>query len=134
MSLGFLGAYRNVGLLVMRLGLGIAFVFHGYPKIAGGPAVWERIGAAMGGLGISFFPTLWGFAAALTEFGGGILVALGFYFRPAVVLLAFTMCVALNMHVGKGDEFKVYSHALELAFVLSGLLFVGPGRFSVDRE
>lgn len=134
MSLGFLGAYRNVGLLLIRLGLGVAFVCHGYPKIAAGPAHWEQLGSAVGALGISFWPTFWGFAAALTEFGGGIFVALGFYFRPAVVLLAFVMLVALNMHVGRGDEFKMYSHALELAFVFCGLLFVGPGKFSVDRD
>ena len=37
MKLRFLGAYRNGGLLLVRLGLGLSFVLHGYPKMFGGP-------------------------------------------------------------------------------------------------
>ena len=77
MRLAFLGAYRNVGLLIIRVGLGVSFVLHGYPKLAGGPELWGKLGGAMGTLGIDFVPTLWGLVAALTEFGGGILVIFG---------------------------------------------------------
>ena len=129
----FLGAYKNVGLLIMRLGLGVCFILHGYPKIASGPGTWEKLGGAMATVGVSFAPAFWGFMAALTESAGGILLCLGFYFRPAVLFLAITMLVALNMHVAGGDPFRTYSHALELAIVFLGLLFVGPGRFSIDR-
>ena len=134
MRLEFLGAYKNVGLLIIRVGLGVSFVLHGYPKLAGGPAMWAKLGGAMGTLGIDFAPTLWGLAAALTEFGGGILLVIGFYFRPAVLLLTFTMVVALNLHISRGDPFNVYSHALELVAVFGGLLLVGPGGFSADRS
>jgi putative oxidoreductase len=72
--------------------------------------------------------------AAFAEFGGGILMILGFYFRPAVLLMAITMAVALRMHIGKGDPFGVYSHALELGIIFICLLFVGPGKLSVDGE
>lgn len=133
MNLAFLGTYKDLGLLLMRAGLGISFVLHGYPKLAGGQALWVNVGAAMGAFGVGFGHTLWGLAAALTEFAGGILLILGFYFRPAVVLLTVTMLVALNMHLTRGDAFVTYSHALELVFVFAGLLFVGPGRLSVDR-
>jgi putative oxidoreductase len=134
MRLGFLGAYKNVGLLIMRVGLGVSFILHGYPKLAGGPELWAQLGKAMAALGVDVAPTLWGLAAALTEFGGGILLIIGFYFRPAALLLAITMLVALNMHLSRGDGFQVYSHALELVAVFGGLLLVGPGGFSADRE
>jgi putative oxidoreductase len=132
MKLTWLGRYKDLGLLIVRVGLGGCFVLHGYPKLAGGSALWAKIGAAMGALGIDGGHTLWGLAAALTEAGGGVLLLLGFYFRPAALLLAATMLVAFNMHVTRGDAFAMYAHALELVFVFGGLLFVGPGRFSVD--
>jgi putative oxidoreductase len=134
MKLAILGTYRDLGLLLMRAGLGISFGLHGYPKLAGGQALWGDLGGAMGALGIGFGHTLWGLAAALTEFVGGIFLILGFYFRPAALLLTVTMLVALNLHLTRGDAFVTYSHALELAFVFGGLLFVGPGRLSVDRN
>ena len=134
MKLQFLGTYRNLGLLILRLGVGVSFMLHGAPKMFGGPATWEKLGGAMGALGISVAPTFWGFMAAFSEFAGGIFVILGFYFRPAVLLMTITMAVALNMHVAKGDPFTTYSHALELAVVFLGLAFVGPGKFSIDGD
>lgn len=134
MKLQFLAAYKHVGLLIARLGIGLSFVLHGYPKMFGGPERWGQIGGAMRGVGIDFLPTFWGFMAAFAEFGGGILMILGFYFRPAVLLMAITMAVALRMHIGKGDSFAVYSHALELGIIFICLLFVGPGKLSVDGD
>jgi putative oxidoreductase len=72
--------------------------------------------------------------AAFAEFGGGMLFILGFLFRPAAILLTINMAVATTMHLKNGDAFGVYSHAGELFFVFLGLIFVGPGRFSIDRE
>ena len=134
MKLQFLGAYKNFGLLIIRLGLGLSFIMHGYPNMFGGPPVWKDLGTVMRTVGIDFAPTLWGFMAAFAEFGGGVLVILGFYFRPAVLLMTVTMAMALNMHLSKGDPFRVYSHAMELGIVFVSLLFVGPGKFSIDGE
>jgi putative oxidoreductase len=134
LKLKFLGKFNYIGLLLLRLGLGVSFVLHGTPKIFGGPALWQQLGGAMNFLGISSFPAFWGFMAAFAEFGGGILILLGFLFRPAALLLAFTMAVATIMHVKTGDEFKVYSHAMELFIVFVGLMFVGPGKLSIDGE
>jgi putative oxidoreductase len=129
----FLAGYKNIGLLIIRLGLGMSFVVHGFPKMFGGPHVWQKVGGAMSAFGVHVAPTFWGFMAAFAELGGGILMILGFYFRPAVLSMAITMSVALRMHLSKGDPFNTYSHALELAIVFVGLLFVRPGRFSLDR-
>lgn len=134
LKLKFLAKFSYGGLLLMRVGLGISFILHGAPKIFGGPEVWARVGAAMGHLGVNFNPSLWGFLAAFAEFGGGILFILGFLFRPAALLLAFTMGVATLMHMRTGDDFKTYSHALELCIVFVGLMFVGPGKLSIDGE
>jgi putative oxidoreductase len=126
--------YADLGLLVGRVGLGILFMLHGWPKLAGGQAGWERLGHAMAALGITFLPKFWGLAAGLTEFGGGILLILGFVFRPACLLIAFDMFVAFVSLFKSGRGFLEYSRPLEMLCVFVILLFVGPGKHSFDRE
>lgn len=122
----------NLGLLLMRIGIGIMFILHGFPKLAGGPESWAGLGSAMANWGISFAPAFWGFMGGLAEFGGGILIALGIFFRPACILLFITMLVATTSHLKQGDSFSTYSHAVELAIVFFSLFFTGPGRYSLD--
>lgn len=133
LKLKFLGRLREVGLLIIRLGLGVAFVVHGSGKMFN-PDMWPQLGGAMANWGITFAPTFWGFMAAFAEFGGGILFTLGFLFRPATILLTINMAVALSMHLAKGDPFSTYSHALEVGVVFLGMIFVGPGKLSLDGE
>jgi len=135
MLLKFLGKYRDLGLLVMRLGLGVMFLLHGLPKLTGGPKMWTVLGGAMGNFGIHFYPIAWGFLAAVTEGIGGVLLVLGVFYRPTCLLLTFMMIVATTMHATSGDDFMMKtSRPLELAFVFFGLAFVGPGRFSIDKD
>ena len=133
---GFLTrSFVDTGLLVIRLGLGVQFILHGYPKIVGGPEVWTRLGGAMSNFGIDFAPGFWGFMAALAEFGGGILLLPGLLVRPAAILLAFTMLVASTFHLSNGDPFvQTTSRPLELLVVFVGLVCIGGGRFSLDKR
>jgi len=129
-----LGNYKNTGLLILRVGLGAMMIYHGLPKLTGGPGRWEAVGGAMSHLGITFYPVVWGLLAAITETFGGFLLILGLSFRPASFLLAFTMLVASLNHLAKGDGLMEASHAIELGFVFVGLIFVGPGKYSVDKK
>ena len=129
-----LGKYKNTGLLIMRVGLGIMFMFHGYPKLLGGPDNWEAVGGAMKHIGISFFPVGWGFLAAATETFGGFLILLGLAFRPAALLLTLVMIVASTMHLKTGDGLSGASHAIEAGIVFFSLVFIGPGKYSVDKK
>ena len=104
--------YTDFGLLILRLGIGIMFVLHGYPKITGGIELWAKLGSSMSNFGIDFAPTFWGFMAALSEFGGAVLLILGVGFRLASLLMLTTMCVATAHHFGKGDGIQGASHAL----------------------
>ncbi len=134
MRLKFLGRFKEEGLLLLRLGLGVMFLFHGGPKLLGGPAKWESLGHAMNYLGISTWPTLWGLLAGLSEFGGGICLIFGFLFRPACLMMLATMVVAANSHFARGEGLMGASHAIELGIVFFGLALIGPGRYSVDRN
>ncbi len=129
-----LGKYRNTGLLIIRVGLGVMFMVHGFPKIMDGPTGWTSLGGSMKVVGINFLPIFWGFMAAAAETFGGFLLVLGLFFRPVNILLAFTMLIAAMYHFNKGDGIGGASHAIETGIVFLGLVFVGPGKYSVDGK
>jgi len=133
--IGFLDRYRDHGLLLARVGLGLMMILaHGAPKLFAGPELWEKIGGSMAHFGIHFAPTFWGFCAALAEFGGGIALILGLAVRPASASLAFTMLVAAVMHLAAGEGLKGASHPIEIGVVFLALILAGGGRFSLDAK
>ncbi|MBC6699462.1 DoxX family protein [Hymenobacter puniceus] len=131
----FENRYRthDLGLLLLRVGIGVMFTVHGYPKLIGGPEAWVKVGSVMKVVGIDFAPAFWGFMAAVAEAVGGQLLALGLFFRVACALLLGTMLMATVQHLSAGDGFSGYSHALESAILFLGLLLSGPGRLSLDQ-
>ena len=134
MNLQFMDRFRDLGLLILRLGIGFMFIMHGLPKINGGPVMWEKLGLATGNLGIHVFPVFFGFMCAFAEFGGGILLILGFYTRLAALLMFINMAVAVTFHLSQGDGFNVASHAIEAAILFFSLILIGPGTHSIDEK
>jgi putative oxidoreductase len=120
----------SIGLLLVRLVMGLAFVFHGWPKIQH-PFNWIPPEMNM--------PGVLQFLAALAEFGGGIALILGILTRIAGLGLAVTMAVAAGMvHIPAGHPFVAGgggpSWELAAIYFACAVLFVlaGPGRWSVD--
>jgi putative oxidoreductase len=118
-------------LLILRLIVGIAFIYHGWGKIQN-PFGWIPAPTPVPG----FFQ----FLAALSEFGGGIALILGLLTPIASLGLAFTMVVAVIFHgVVLGHPFvsAAGGPAYELAMVYLGIslliMTTGPGKFSVDK-
>jgi putative oxidoreductase len=124
--------YSDVGLLIIRIGLGIMFITHGAPKLFGGPEMWVKVGSAAGNFGLSFMPAFWGFMAAIAEFGGGVCLISGLFFRPAMILLVINLIVASSVHFTNGQGLSGASHAIEDAIMFAGLFFMGPGPYSLD--
>ena len=124
----------QLGLLFIRVGVGVMFVVHGWGKVIGGVETWHWLGSQMSNLGITFLPVLWGILAASTEFFGGLCLIFGFGTRVAALLLSFVMFVAVVHHLQKGDSFVGgYSHALTMLLVFIGFVLAGPGRYSLDQ-
>lgn len=130
-KLTFFHKFSDFGFLIMRVVVGGSFVMHGYPKFFGGPEKWAVLGSMSGA------PTAHlalGFLAAFAEFVGGIFLVLGLMTRVMCLLLVGTMLGALNYHIAKGDGYTAYSHALEMVGVFAGLFFMGPGKYSIDKQ
>ena len=126
--------YKDLGLLVGRIGLGGIMMFHGIPKLLGGISTWQKVGGVMHNFGISFLPTFWGFMASFSEGIGGLLIVLGLLFRPAAILIMLTLNIAVINHFSSGDGWMGASHAIETGLAFFLLLFVGPGKYSVDNK
>jgi putative oxidoreductase len=131
---GKLGNYRNFGLLIVRVGLGAMFIYHGAPKLKGGPEVWRQLGSATKYIGIHFWPVVWGFLSVAVETAGGLLLILGLSFRVVCLFMIANLAVAAAFHFGKGDGLDGAAHAIEDAIMFAGLLFLGPGKYSVDKK
>ena len=127
-------ALVNAGLLVLRVGIGVIFIFHGLPKLMGGVETWTQLGSTMSVMGITFAPAFWGFMAAAAEVGGGLFIIFGLLHRLVALMLIFTMVVALLVHVSAGDPFAVYSNALKALVVFVALAISGPGVYSLDYK
>jgi putative oxidoreductase len=120
-------------LLVLRLIVGIAFLYHGWGKITH-PFGWMPPEAPV--------PGFLQFLAAVSEFGGGVALILGLLTRVFMVGLSITMLVAVYMHAVMMKDPFVASGAgqtsYELALVYLGIailfMVVGPGKFSVDAK
>lgn len=122
----------DLGLLILRIGIGGIFCYvYGFPKLMGGPQMWEGMGAAMGNLGIKFFPVFWGFMAALSEGLGGLLLVLGIGTRTVALFMAFTMTVAAVHHFADGDPLSKASHAIEAGVIFLSLVFLGSGKYAI---
>lgn len=122
-------AQKDLGLLILRVGVGLSFIAHGWPKLVGGPALWAKLGGAMGHFGVAFVPEVFGFLAMAAELGGGACLVVGQLVRPAAAMMAFTMLVASVKHLSQGDGFGKASHAMELCVVFVALLLIGPGAY-----
>lgn len=122
-----LGLAGDLGFLVLRLFAGLVMAFaHGLGKIPPAPGF---IGA-VSGLGFPM-PELFAWAAGLSEFLGGILIALGLLTGPSALFLGFTMLVAAFGAHG-ADAFNVKELSLFYLTVYFFFVLYGGGRFSLD--
>jgi putative oxidoreductase len=126
----------DAGLLVIRVVIGMSMaLFHGWGKISS-PDRWVNYGENMQMFGIYFLPAFWGFMAGFAEFVCSLLIVFGVFFRPATILLGFTMLVATMRHLSLPPDnpnagWSGASHAIEMLAVCVGLLLSGPGKHSL---
>ena len=124
------------GATALRIPVGIVLAAHGAQKLFGWFGGYGLNGTGQWMASIGFEP---GFLMALlagsAEFFGGIALAIGLLTRPAAIVVAFTMAVAMTVHVGNGlfVSNNGYEFALTLLAATVSLAFSGAGAASVDR-
>jgi putative oxidoreductase len=126
--LNFLDRLQPLGLLVLRLVLGSVMTVHGYHKVFGGMQHFEQM---LHGMGI---PPWMAYLVAAAEFGGGILVLLGFLTRFAAIAILIDMTVAiLKVHLHNGLTGQGgYEFPLGMAAIALALVCFGAGPIAVD--
>ena len=120
----------DAALLVLRLAAGVIFVLHGYGKLFGAAPGMTAFTGMVAGLGFPL-PGLFAYAAALSEFVGGIALILGLYTKYATIFLSIVMIVAfagvkrLKLPMGDVD--------LALLSMVIALHFAGPGMHTLKK-
>lgn len=131
----FLDSWSDAGLLIIRAGVGALFMcVHGFPRLMGGPEKWNSTGRALSYLGIDFGYTIWGLAAAMVMTFGGALMIIGLAHRPSALALFITMAVASIWKYYPFAGWSAADHPAAMAAVCLGLLFTGPGKYSLDAK
>lgn len=129
----------DVSTLLLRVVAGAIFIPHGYSKVfgEGGAAAFSA------DLPSYHIPVFLGYLAAYAEFFGAILLIAGLLTRIDALLLAGTMFVATfvvqlpdALHDPDAHGYRAVLHNIELPLSLfaitTAIIFLGPGRFSLD--
>ena len=126
--MSFLNRLQSIGLLALRAALGLVFVYHGYPKLVHSNAAMQQ-----------FFiehnlPAYFVSLAGVLETFGGLLFFVGLFTRPAAMLLAVEMAIAIWKVKGvHALVVRDYEFELILCAACFALATVGAGALSLDR-
>lgn len=133
----------SLGLLALRIGLGVIFFAHGAQKVFGWFGGYKLAGTS------GFFkqaygiPTLFSYIASFTELLGSVAVTFGVFTQIAAIGLGIVMLVAVvKAHLkvgffmnwgsvanrGEGYEFNIALLAMIIALALTG-----PGQYALGN-
>ena len=124
----------DLGLLIIRLVLGLSFVGHGSQKLFGwfgghgikGTGGWmESVGIKPG--------VLMATIAGILEFVGGLLFASGLFFTVGAAMIVLAMLGAMKVHLPNGywiDKGGI-EYLVVIIAVAVGLALIGPGMYSL---
>jgi putative oxidoreductase len=126
----------DLGLLVIRLVIGVLFIGHGAQKLFGwfGGHGLKGTGGWFESIGMKPGVTM-ALLAGLAELVGGLLFALGLLTPLAAILIAATMFMAIVKVHGQNGLWATsngYEYNLTLLAVAIGVALIGPGQYAVD--
>ena len=121
---------KPLALLLLRLGIGIIFIHHGYPKLFGSTRATVQMFTHLG------FPAFAAYLVGVVELFGGILLIAGLFTRIAGLLIAGEMAVALwKVHHILSEPLAVQTYEFPLACAVGAftLACLGAGAISLDH-
>ena len=126
----------STGMLILRVIVGLVMAAHGAQKLFGWFGGYGLTGTGEFMVQLGFKQgRLFATAAALSEFGGGLLVALGFLGPVGPALIISVMFVAaVTVHWKNGLFATANGIELPLLFGATAvaIALIGPGRYSLD--
>ena len=126
------GNQGDAGRLVLRVALGVLILFHGVAKITGGN------GFVTGALAKVGLPEWVAYGVYIGEVLAPLLLIVGAWTRPAALIVAFNMIVAVWLVLGSRlfTIAKTGGYALELEamylFAAIAVALLGAGRYSLS--
>ena len=131
----------DVGLLILRVAVGLVFLFHGWAKLFGDQISFVQEMLQMVGWTL---PEAMLWLVALLELFGGVALVLGVFSRSAALLLTIEMVIAVALFHLRQGFFIVSVPNVPLAYgfeyhvaLVSGLVCValgGPGRWALEER
>jgi putative oxidoreductase len=118
----------NLGLLILRIGFSIALMTHGYGKFL---RVINGNFKFSDPIGIGVAPSL--ILASFGEFIAPIFIIIGWKTRLFSIFPTITMLVAFAI-AHDGDPFSRKEKSLMYLIAFIVIYFIGPGKYSVDKE
>ena len=118
----------NLGLLLLRFGFSIGLITHGYGKFLRVINGNFKFGDP---LGIGATPSL--ILASFGEFIAPIFIIIGWKTRLFSIFPTLTMLVAFAI-AHDGDPFSKKEKSLMYLIAFIVIYFMGPGKYSVDKE
>lgn len=127
-----LGRAADLGPLFIRLGVGLIFAWHGWVTFDGGVS---NFAGFLASLNVPF-PEVVAWLQVIAEGVGGLLLIVGLFTRlvtlPLIaILVGAILLVKVNLGF-VGIDAPGYEYDIALIAGLLGLLFIGPGRLSLD--
>ena len=126
----------NVGILLVRINVGLAMAAHGSQKVFGWFGGYGPDGTGQFLEALGFRPgRRYALAAGLVELVGGLFLALGFLTPLAAAMIASLMVVAAVTVHWKNGFFSPsgYEFNLVLGVAALSIAFTGPGALSIDH-
>lgn len=134
-------AWRDWAPLPLRVFLGGGLILHGGIKLFA-PGGHANIAYLVGQLGVPFADFV-GWVVGVVEFGGGLAILLGVFFRVATIVNALNVggLLVLGFIAGGipeplpgGDPLPEFREALLILAGVLSLLLSGPGRLALDTK
>lgn len=121
--------YSDLAPLLLRLGVGLIFIYAGWGKLTG----IEGTTTFFGNIGIPLAGIM-AWVVALIEFFGGIMILIGLRIQIPALLLAFIMIVAIiTTKLGGENVFRAMRLDLMLMLANLALIILGSGKYAFNK-